>query len=72
VPLKGVRYRVTTKGGKKVRLASRGKTVVEAKSLKTGAVHTESEFKAGRASKRKGRLRDQLARLRARGAFSRS
>jgi hypothetical protein len=35
VPLKGVRYGVkTTKSGKKVRLAFRGKKVVEAKRLK--------------------------------------
>ena len=46
MPLKGVRYRVrTTKTGKRVRLAFRGKgTVVEAKNMTTGATHTPSEF----------------------------
>ena len=33
MPLKGVRYRVITRKGKKVRLAFRGDTVVEAKPL---------------------------------------
>lgn len=43
----GVRYRVkTTKSGKKVRLAFKGKgKVVEAKNLKSGATHTPSEFR---------------------------
>lgn len=52
---KGVRYRVaTTKHGKKVRLAFRGKKgVVEAKNLKTGATHTPKEFAADR--RRRGR-----------------
>lgn len=36
----GVRYR--RKG--KMRLAFKGNEVVEAKNMKTGAVHTESEF----------------------------
>ena len=46
MPLKSVRYRVkTTKSGKKVRLAFKGKgKVVEAKNLKTGATHTPAEF----------------------------
>lgn len=43
---KGVRYRVrTTKTGKKVRFAFRGKgKVVEAMNMKTGATHTPAEF----------------------------
>lgn len=41
---KGIRYRVTTRGGKKIRLAFRGNRVVEAKNLKTGATHTPAEF----------------------------
>lgn len=51
MPLPGARYRVvTTKTGKKVRLAFRGKgTVVEAKNLESGATHTPAEFKADRA-----------------------
>lgn len=45
MPISGARYRVTTtKSGKKVRLAFKGKRVVEAKNLKTGAVHTPQEF----------------------------
>lgn len=41
----GVRYRVkTTSGGKKVRLAFKGNRVIEAKNLKTGAIHTPAEF----------------------------
>lgn len=54
MPVRGARYRVkTTKGGKKVRLAFRGKKVVEAKNLKTGKIHTEAEFKADRAKRRR-------------------
>ena len=50
---KGVRYRVVTRGGKKIRLAFRGKkTVVEAKNLKTGATHTASEFARERRVRR--------------------
>lgn len=58
---KGVRYRVkTTKSGKKVRLAFRGKKrVVEAKNLKTGATHTEAEFN-----------RDRKRTLHERGSFA--
>jgi len=49
---KGVRYRVVTRGGKKVRLAFRGNRVIEAKNLKTGATHTPSEFVADRKKKK--------------------
>ncbi len=56
---KGVRYRVVTKGGKKIRLAFRGKTVIEAKNLKTGATHSPSEFamdrKRAKRKKKKGK-----------------
>lgn len=48
----GVRYRVSTKGGKKVRLALRGDTVIEAKNMETGALHTKDEFKEDRAEKK--------------------
>lgn len=40
----GVRYRVTRRNGKKIRLAFRGNKVVEAKNLETGATHTEGDF----------------------------
>lgn len=50
MPLPGARYRWKTyPSGKKVRLAFRGKNVVEAKSGQTGDVHTASEFAADRA-----------------------
>ena len=57
MPLVGVRYRVTTtKSGKKVRLAFKGKKVVEAKNIKTGKTHTPKEFARDRKRrKRKGR-----------------
>ncbi len=50
MPIPGARYRVMrTKGGKKVRLAFKGKgKVVEAKNLETGAIHTPGEFAADR------------------------
>jgi len=41
------------KGGKKVRLAFRGKKVIEAKNLKSGATHTPGEFKADRKKRKK-------------------
>lgn len=52
----GVRYRVkTTKSGKKVRLAFKGKgKVIEAKNLSSGATHTPAEFQEDR---RRGRKR---------------
>ena len=49
----GIRYRVTTKGGKKVRLAFRGNEVVEAKNLKSGKTHTPAEFQADKKRRRK-------------------
>lgn len=54
MPIKGAKYRVTTRGGKKVRLAFVNGKVVEAKNLKTGDTHTPAEFKKDRAkTKRK-------------------
>ena len=50
---KNVRYRVTGKGAKKVRLAFKDGEVVEAKNLKTGATHTPVEFARDRKRKRK-------------------
>lgn len=49
---KGVKYR-TTKSG--VRLAFKGDQVIEAKSLKSGKVHTPAEFAADRRKARKGK-----------------
>jgi hypothetical protein len=46
MPIANAKYRVTTKGGEKIRLAFVNGKVVEAKNLKTGAVHTPVEFKA--------------------------
>lgn len=53
MPLKGVRYRVVRRGGRKIRLAFRGNRVVEAKNLKTGATHTPAEFARDRARAKK-------------------
>lgn len=53
---KGTRYRVkTTTKGTKVRLAFRGNTVIEAKSLKSGKKHTMAEFAADRRRARRRR-----------------
>ncbi len=65
---KNIHYGVmTTKSGKKVRLAFRGGsrkrktgTVVEAKNLATGETHTPREFAADRA--RRSKRRRKLAR----------
>ncbi len=54
MPIPGARFRVkTTKTGKKVRLAFKDGEVVEAKNLKTGAVHTQEEFAADKAKRKK-------------------
>jgi len=54
MPLKGnVRYVVTKKHGKKVRLAFVGNEVVETKSLETGAMHTKEEFERDKKRKRR-------------------
>jgi len=54
MPLKGVRYRSkpTSKGN--VRLAFRGNKVVEAKNMKTQAVHTPQEFAKDRKTGKTG------------------
>lgn len=53
MPIENVsRYRVKQTSAGPVRLAFRGNTVIEAKNLKTGKVHTPEEFKA---EKRRGR-----------------
>ena len=44
MPIKGARYRVVNRGGKKIRLAFVGNEVVEAKNLETDAIHTREEF----------------------------
>ena len=48
MPLPGAKYRM--KGD--VRLAFRNGRVVEAKNMKTGAIHTESEFAEDEKGKR--------------------
>lgn len=56
MPIKNAKYRVvTTKSGKKVRIAWVGNKVVEAKNLKTGATHTPAEFKRDRKKKKKAK-----------------
>ena len=52
MPIANATYRVVTKGGEKVRLAFVNGKVVEAKNLKTGAVHTPAEFAADRKKKK--------------------
>ena len=49
MPIKGAKYRM--KKGSNVRLAFKGDEVVEAKNIKTGAVHTQEEFKADKKRK---------------------
>lgn len=50
---KNIRFRVTNKGGKKIRLAfDKGGNVVEAKNLQSGATHTPKEFARDRKRKR--------------------
>ena len=50
---KGIRYRVVKRGKKKIRLAFKGKTVIEATNLDTGKTHTSAEFKADKKRKKK-------------------
>lgn len=53
MPLKNVRYRVKQTAKGPVRLAFRGPgRVVEAKNMKSGATHSEAEFRKERESKR--------------------
>lgn len=61
MPIPGARFRVkTTKTGKKVRLAFKGGEVVETKNLGTGEMHTQAEFAADKA-KRKKRKKGAIA-----------
>ena len=53
MPIANARYRVVTRGGKKIRLAFVGNKVVEAKNLDTGAIHSPEEFKRERKKKKK-------------------
>ena len=60
MPLRGARYRVKQTSKGPVRLAFRGKgTVVEAKNMKTGAMHSERDFRrdARRSHRRSMRRR---------------
>ena len=52
---KGVKYRMVTRGGKKIRLAFKGSKVVEAKNMKTGATHTPAEFRADARRRKRGK-----------------
>jgi hypothetical protein len=62
---KGTRYRVkTTKHGKKVRLAFKNGEVIEAKNIKTGATHTQGEFKKDRSEELKRKAKDRHGRCR--------
>lgn len=60
---RGVRYRVmTTKKGKKVRLAFKNGQVIEAKNLETGETHTPAEFSADRRAAAKPAKRTAMPR----------
>ena len=52
MPIKNAKYRVTQTSKGPVRLAFKGDKVVEAKNMKTGAEHTQAEFKADRKKKK--------------------
>lgn len=54
MPIQGAEYRY--KKGTDIRLAFVGKKVVEAKNMKTGEVHTPSEFKSDEKRKKHKRL----------------
>lgn len=53
MPPRNVRYRY--KKGTKIRLAFRGNTVVEAKNMKTGKVHTPAEFKTDKKRRKRAK-----------------
>ena len=54
MPVGPGKYRVTTRGGEKVRLhITPSGAVNEAKNLKTGATHTPAEFTADKKSKKR-------------------
>ena len=54
MPLPGAKYRY--KKGTKMRLAFKAGQVVEAKNMKTGAIHTPAEFAADRRKKNIAKL----------------
>lgn len=56
---KDIKYRVKQTSKGPVRLAFKGNSVVEAKNMKTGAVHTPSEFKADKKSNKKKSAADR-------------
>ena len=60
---KGVRYRVkTTASGKKIRLAFRGNTVVEATNVKTGATHSPADFARDRRRRKGDKVKKAMGR----------
>ncbi len=66
MPIPGARFRVKTmKGGDKVRLAFKDGEVVEAKNLKTGAMHTQAEFARDKKRRGKKSKRRPMARVQA-------
>lgn len=57
MPIQGARYKtMTTKTGKTVRLAFKGRQVIEAKNMKTGKTHTPKQFSADRAKTKANKL----------------
>lgn len=59
MPIPGARFRVKQTPSGPVRLAFKGNTVVEAKNLRSGATHTQTEFEKDRRrrAKHKGQAR---------------
>lgn len=53
MPIKGARYAIKKTSKGPVRLAFVGNKVVEAKNMKTKAVHTPAEFKKDAKKKKK-------------------
>jgi len=53
MPIPGAKYRMKQTGKGPVRLAFQDNAVVEAKNMKTGAMHTPAEFKADKKKSKK-------------------
>jgi hypothetical protein len=65
MPIPGARFRVKQTPKGPVRLAFKGNKVVEAKNLKTGATHTQTEFQKDR--RRRAKHRAQIKAVRSYG-----
>lgn len=61
MPIKDAKYRF--KKGTKVRLAFKGKKVVEAKNMETGATHTPAEFAEDEKSSKAAKFKPGLTKF---------